>query len=58
MFTDSSSEQSVAVFYDILKIPKVNTEVGFIYQEISVVRNKISFKGMGHCLHACNFLKK
>lgn len=32
MFTDSSSEQSVAVFYDILKIPKVNTEVGFIYQ--------------------------
>lgn len=28
MFTDSS-EQPVAVFYDILKIPKVNTEVGF-----------------------------
>lgn len=21
-------------------------------------KNKISFKGMGHCLHACNFLKK
>lgn len=24
MFTDSSSEQPVAVFYDILKLPKVN----------------------------------
>lgn len=34
MFTDSSSEQPVAVFYDILKIPKVNTEVVSFYQEI------------------------
>lgn len=55
MFTDSSSEQPVVMFNDILKDQSKNSGGFFLHQYI--VRNKISFESIEHLHYIFIYMK-